>query len=1091
MPDTWLARAHPRHGGRHVPKVEIDGSASRRLAEGVEKESHRVQKALGASGDPGMIERTRRYLDGHADPVGAAAVALLMVTNPLGRRGFVPSWVVDAWAADHGVAFAACATAELDEVEVVKTGGGETPIIHYRDGGLRLRGKDCLLRARALLAAAGAGEYREAVEGLARHRRSPGQRLETAYLAPTRLDWVEHCCTDPVITGRDARMHHWMLICAVSTPVHADLLERNFSPNRYVLADDNIATMVDALGEAAVPLLTKWMHGCEVDTVKILLRGLAAVPSDEAVQVLVDRVGDKHAQPALIEAMRRFPVRALRLLGPVAAGASRPAEVAADMLRGHLRAHRDLAVSALPGLPDEARKVIEPMLDAMATDLVPDAPADALPKLLVEPPWTARRKKAKPVVITGLTAPSTTSIVWAPGERDRWANLYNTPRFDADDPDEVIARFRRMGSYEVVNRLAGGPEDVARWLLERWKPDPRYLHPDYYATRAVLARFEYDALHLVSEVLNAHKSECGDLLLPYLSAETAALAARWLARVRRQRKVALAWFDRHGLEAVPFLVPAALAKPGAARGDAEAALRLLASRHGAAPIVEAARAHGDQAADAIAAMLDTDPLDALPPRMPKLGAWADPGLLPQVLLRGRDRALPAEAAGHLLTMLAISKPDEVYPGVYAVRDLCDPESLAGFAWEVFRRWDTHGAQSSDGWALTQLGMLGDDGTVRRLSPLLRAWATEKRTPRMAAGLDVLAAIGSDVALVHLNGIALSARSAALKKQARERLGQVAADLELTPEQLDDRLAPAFGLDDDGGMTLDYGPRRFRVGFDEQLKPYVIDPDGKPRKALPKPSASDDPELGPAAHKRFAALKKDVATVAADQIRRLERALADQRRWPAAEFRAFVVEHPLVWHLARRLVWTGEAEGRTFTFRIAEDRTFADVTDDAVTLPAEAEVVIAHPVHLGEELAAWSDVFADYEIIQPFPQLGRRVHALTDEEGAGDRLARFEGLEVPGGKLLGLRNRAWDASEAEYGSIDEISRKIAPGHRAVIAFRPGFQGELYSPDLEQKITRVSVVAADSPRPRPRLADLDPAVTSEIIADLTNLTFQPPT
>jgi hypothetical protein len=28
------------------------------------------------------------------------------------------------------------------------------------------------------------------------------------------------------------------------------------------------------------------------------------------------------------------------------------------------------------------------------------------------------------------------------------------------------------------------------------------------------------------------------------------------------------------------------------------------------------------------------------------------------------------------------------------------------------------------------------------------------------------------------------------------------------------------LDADGGMTLDYGPRRFVVGFDDQLKPYV-------------------------------------------------------------------------------------------------------------------------------------------------------------------------------------------------------------------------------------------------------------------------------
>ena len=57
--------------------------------------------------------------------------------------------------------------------------------------------------------------------------------------------------------------------------------------------------------------------------------------------------------------------------------------------------------------------------------------------------------------------------------------------------------------------------------------------------------------------------------------------------------------------------------------------------------------------------------------------------------------------------------------------------------------------------------------------------------------------------------------------------EVAAGLGLTAEQLADRLVPDFGLDADGSMVLDYGPRRFVVGFDEQLKPYVADEAGKP------------------------------------------------------------------------------------------------------------------------------------------------------------------------------------------------------------------------------------------------------------------------
>ncbi|XVQ11412.1 DUF4132 domain-containing protein [Spirillospora sp. CA-255316] len=1121
MPDSWRRQVHPRHGGRHLPEVEIDASALGRLAAWIEEETDHVQKALDVGGEPGMVESARRYLGGEADPVGAAVVVRLLTTKMPARPGAIPDWLVDAWTAEHGVAFAACAAVELNTVELYRTPNSSARHLHRRDDGtLRVRGGDCLRRMRVLLAAAGERDYRAAVEGLGRHRTSSPQRLEAAYLAPTRHDWVEECCKDYVITGYRGRLYHWMLMCSVSTQAHADLMAQNFEPFYHGYDEDAIATFVDGLGTAAVPLLEAWLKRATVEFGKVLLRGLATIPTDEAFQLLVDRVDDKHAQPVLIDAMGRFPVRALRLLGPVAAGTTRTAGIAADLLRGHLRAHHETAVSVLPELPDEARKAVAPMLEALSGSRVPDAPADALPDLLVEPPWTAaRRKKAKPVVINGLAAPDHWSVVWAPGERKRWLTPRYGWRVRWNDADDAAEMFRRYAPHNQLGVLAGAPEEQARPLLATWAPNYANVFPGDVRVRMILARFEVDASHVLSGLLEAKHSETGDLLLPFLSAEAAAYAARWLVRVRRLRKLALAWFDRHGLNAVPYLLPAALGKQGAARGDAEAALRLLASRHGAEPVVEAARAHGDRAADAIAAMLATDPLDAVPPRMPKIGGWADPELLPQVLLRDREHALPAQAAGHLLSMLAISKPDQVYPGVGIVRDLCDRASLAEFAWEVFRRWDTHGAQSSDAWALAQLGWLGDDGTVRRLSPLLRSWSAERRTPRVVAGLDVLAAIGTDVALMHLNGIAQSARSTSLKKRARERLDEVAAELELTPERLADRLAPDFGLDADGGMALDYGPRRFRVGFDEQLRPYVIDGDGKVRKSLPRPGASDDPELAPAAYKRFAELKKDVAAVAGDQIRRLERAMADQRDWPVDEFRTFIVEHPLVWHIARRLVWTAQpgaeqpesagagaesgaggarAGGGAFSFRIAEDRSFAGVEDEAVTLPATARVTIAHPVHLDGELAAWSDLFADYEILQPFPQLGRAVHVPTEEERQGDRLERFEGAEVPTGRILALRNRAWDASEADYGSINQISRRYPGGYGAVIAFTPGIQPEFMEPTYDQKITSVSVVrdsddSIDSDDTNDgddttiaRLADLDPAVASELIADLVGLT-----
>ncbi|STM38260.1 WGR domain-containing protein [Escherichia coli] len=54
--------------------------------------------------------------------------------------------------------------------------------------------------------------------------------------------------------------------------------------------------------------------------------------------------------------------------------------------------------------------------------------------------------------------------------------------------------------------------------------------------------------------------------------------------------------------------------------------------------------------------------------------------------------------------------------------------------------------------------------------------------------------------------------------------------------------------------------------------------------------------------RYKLLKKDARTIAAQQVARLESAMCLRRRWSLENFQLFLVEHPLVRHLTRRLIW---------------------------------------------------------------------------------------------------------------------------------------------------------------------------------------------
>jgi uncharacterized protein DUF4132 len=291
------------------------------------------------------------------------------------------------------------------------------------------------------------------------------------------------------------------------------------------------------------------------------------------------------------------------------------------------------------------------------------------------------------------------------------------------------------------------------------------------------------------------------------------------------------------------------------------------------------------------------------------------------------------------------------------------------------------------------------------------------------------------------------------------------------------------------MFLDYGPRGFTAGFDEQLKPYVIDDTGARRTTLPKPGVRDDQDLAPAAYKRFAALKKDVRTVADQQLRRFEQAMVTQRRWTAKEFRTLIVEHPLVWHLARRLVWITE-DGRAF--RVAEDRSLADLQDDELTLTEPTRIGVAHPLQISGNLKAWAEVFEDYEIGQPFPQLNRPTYALTEEECASTELERFHDITVPVGRLLGMERRGWQRGSAENNGIQvNVLRELPDGRTLVIGVDPGISvGDIgYWP--EQRIdrvwlnlgTRISWRTESQPVP---FSELDAITASEILADIVELT-----
>lgn len=1065
LPPEWAAKALPRRSNRVRGRFALVADAPALVREQIAKFGAGLTSALEkTSGDPVLARAGLDFLAGAPTPTGAAVVTeLLRYTGRYrdrGNRGSATGTPLDrelysAWVIEFGLPFAVgAAIARAGITTGWDRPGGATaadpfPFIAAADPhAAHWKGSRFLSElelSRELTAAAGPDEYEAVVAMAATHRGTLLQRAAAALLLPDEAAWVASVCVELAGAEHASGLQHLMWT-SIGSADQLKLLGLN-SIEVARLTERDVAELVCHLGVAALPVLTATLKYKSLTTAQrtALLEGLALLPSDDATALLIEQSGEPQVLPAALRSAARFPLRTARIAADLAPGLA-PLDRA--RLAVIVRSDPAALAAALPHLSEAERATITDL--TAATDL-PVADAARLPQLLIAPPWTGAQRPA-PAPLTGLEPPADIELVWAPEEYERAMSV--EPRYWSWDEDEYWDSI----NGDVVNRVDLSLEDGI------W---------------GQLARNGASAADAVAERLRT-KYQYAGALVPIRSAAAAMIIADWFLRLKITRTCVLDWLDRHGEAGATLLIPAAFGKSKRHHAGGQAALRHLARQLGNEAVVRSAERYGPAAVQRVEALLDTDPLVPLgdPPRP---GAWADPDLLPPVLLRERDAVLPRSAVVHLIGVLACSAPRLHYPGTDTVADHCDAESLTQFSHALFQRWLSAGRPSGDTWAVDQLARFGTDATVAILEPLVLTRTVGD------SGLDVLAAIGTDAAFNVLYRMSRLPKYPVTTAVARTLVEQLAARRGEEVEALADRLVPDLGLSEPDTLALDYGPRRFHVRFDERLRPSVVDDAGKFRQRLPQPGVRDDADLAAAAKARHQALVKGLERLVAEQAERLDDAMRSGRTWSVPEFR-LIARHPVLGSLVRRLVWLADHDGSRFGFRAAEDGGLADVHERLVELPAAATVRLAHPALLGEELPAWNEIFNDYAILQPIDQLGRPALALTAAEAESGRLTRFEGVEMHTGTLRELMSwvsgfpRSGEWSKLQWG----FERKIPGGYLLadLSAGAPVTDRELDEWHRVYAVRLVTTRNRDPKAVKPLRGDrLDPVLASELLAGLT--------
>jgi hypothetical protein len=425
-----------------------------------------------------------------------------------------------------------------------------------------------------------------------------------------------------------------------------------------------------------------------------------------------------------------------------------------------------------------------------------------------------------------------------------------------------------------------------------------------------------------------------------------------------------------------------------------------------------------------------------------------------------DAEYDFEVTGGLVSSLA---REYVEPSKTALRAIseCTPGSCADLGRALLDVWANKGHTMTYKWILWAQIPLGGVGSIVELERLVEEWVfgTSAQRDRACEIIRVLGRKGTPEALTVVDRYRQIERSPKVHGAATQAFASAAKRLGVTPQELEDRIVPDYGLDARGRRTFDYGPRQFELVFREHLYPALRDEDGKIHKSPPRSRKTDDAAKVAEVKRAWSDLGEHLKRAGRVHRTRMERYMVAGRRWRAEDWDAAIRHHPFMQHFARNLLWgVYTSDDRLkHTFCVSNDLSLTDREDEEVTLRPNDRVGIVHPIELkNTERIGWSNLFAEDERFEPFEQLGRALHALPAREASDAALTHFsEQIVQPRALRTYFKYQGFHRGEPDGYMRKRYYKDFSEeGWRYTVHLEPGLQVGSYEGDQEQSIARLS-------------------------------------
>ncbi|MCJ8313404.1 MAG: DUF4132 domain-containing protein [Pseudomonadales bacterium] len=253
----------------------------------------------------------------------------------------------------------------------------------------------------------------------------------------------------------------------------------------------------------------------------------------------------------------------------------------------------------------------------------------------------------------------------------------------------------------------------------------------------------------------------------------------------------------------------------------------------------------------------------------------------------------------------------------------------------------------------------------------------KRRHQIEALITSFASNNDPIAIQFLLSVARRNRTNSVQERAKALIEMIAKRNNWSHDELSDRTIPSAGFELNGIQIIELGSRTISVYLTEKLKIEMKNESGKVIKSLPAPREGDDLEQIKESKKQFSNIKKELKQVIDIQISRLHEAMCTNRVWTYSEWNEYILQHPILTHVAQKLIWMESNNGNDTLFRPTAERDLIDIEDNDVDIQDTSIIQLAH-VGLFDSsgIKAWSKTLKEEKIIQPFKQLALPNHKLN-------------------------------------------------------------------------------------------------------------------